>query len=433
MYCSEPTTWGLVRRDGPEVDVPSMLQAIEEVSKADGATGWCVNISTTTSTLSGFLSADWARELFKNPLDAYGGAFRAHRQGPDGRGRLGGGRPLDVGQRHRALRLINGGVITDAGEMRLMFFERAQVEHLDTWYASGLRGTGSTDYQVKDAFVPRGREVWVGKVWAQVDSPVSRFPNFNLLACGLAAVCLGIAVRAVEEIVALLRDKPGAGPRTKAADYPPAQLNIAHAEAILAGARALLYSEAGAVWDAVLRGERPPVEQKARVRLAAAHVAMECARVVDLCYNSGGGSSVFQSSPLQRAFRDIHTATQHMMLSDRNHLTFAACAWASKPTRRCSERHSATGPYHGTCTTSSSGSSASAVSITTCRWQRASSRSRQITATRSDVARATSRASASAPVTAEPFAEAALALTRARPEWNPARSAGGVPSAGSWM
>jgi alkylation response protein AidB-like acyl-CoA dehydrogenase len=307
---------------GPEVDVPSMLQAIEEVSKADGATGWCVNISTTTSTLSGFLSAEWARELFKNPLDAYGGAFA-----PTGKGQtVDGGWLVDgrwmwgSGTEHCAW--INGGVITDAGEMRLMFFERAQVEHLDTWHASGLRGTGSTDYQVTQAFVPRGREIWVGKVWAQVDSPVSRFPNFNLLACGLAAVCLGIAARAVEEIVALLREKPGAAPRTKAAEYPPAQLNIAHAEAILAGARALLYSEAAAAWDAVVRGERPPVEQKARVRLAAAHVAMECARVVDLCYNSGGGSSVFQSSPLQRCFRDIHTATQHMMLSDRNHMTF---------------------------------------------------------------------------------------------------------------
>ena len=58
------------------------------------------------------------------------------------------------------------------------------------------------------------------------------------------------------------------------------------------------------------------------MRLACAHVATECAKAVDLCYNTGGGSSVFRSNQLQRCFRDIHVATQHQMLSDRNLLTY---------------------------------------------------------------------------------------------------------------
>lgn len=307
---------------GPEVDVLSMLRVIEEVSKADGATGWCVNISTTTSTLAGFLAPHFAREVFGDPMDAYGGAFA-----PTGKGRtVDGGWIVDgrwmwgSGTQHCAW--INGGVMTDSNEMRLMFFRRDQVEHLDTWHSSGLRGTGSTDFRVSGAFVPRGREIWVGKVWAQVDSPVSRFPNFNLLAAGLASVCTGIAARAIEEIVALLGSKTAGLTRSKAAEYPPAQMNVAQAEASLSAARAFLFDEVSKVWEAVVRGDRPSVEQKARVRLACAHAASESARAVDLCYNSGGGSSVFTSSQLQRCFRDIHTATQHMMLSDRNTLTF---------------------------------------------------------------------------------------------------------------
>ena len=307
---------------GPEVDVPAMLRVIEEVSRADGATGWCVNISTTTSTLSGYLTPEWAAEVFSNPLDAYGGAFA-----PTGKGRtVDGGWLVDgrwmwgSGTEHCAW--INGGVMTDANELRLMFFRRDQVEHLDTWYSSGLKGTGSTDYTVHEGFVPRGREIWVGKVWAQVDSPVSRFPNFNLLAAGLASVCLGIAARAVEEIVALLGSKTAGLARGKVADYPPAQLNIAQAEAALSAARAFLFDEVSRVWESILAGDRASVSQKARVRLACAHVASECARAVDLCYNTGGGSSVFQSNQLQRCFRDVHVATQHQMLSDRNVLTY---------------------------------------------------------------------------------------------------------------
>ncbi len=307
---------------GPEVAVPEMLAAIEECAYHDGATGWCVNISTTTSSLSGFLRPEWVERVFADPLAAYGGAFA-----PNGKGRAAdGGWVVDgrwmwgSGTEHCAW--INGGVITERGEMRLMFFEREQVQFLDTWHASGLRGTGSTDYQVREAYVPEGREILVGKVWAQVDSPVSRFPNFNLLAAGLGAVCLGIARRAIDEAVALVASKPASLAKGTVAEYGPAQLNIANAEAALAGGRGFLMHEVLKTWEMVNRGDRPGLEQKARLRLAAAHAATEAAKATDLAYSVGGGSSVFESSQLQRCFRDIHTATQHQMLSDRNLVTY---------------------------------------------------------------------------------------------------------------
>jgi indole-3-acetate monooxygenase len=106
------------------------------------------------------------------------------------------------------------------------------------------------------------------------------------------------------------------------AEYGPAQLNIANAEAALAGGRGFLMDEVAKTWDLVNRGDRASTEQKARLRLAAAHAATESAKATDLAYTTGGGSSVFESSPLQRCFRDIHAATQHLMLSDRNLVTY---------------------------------------------------------------------------------------------------------------
>jgi hypothetical protein len=32
-------------------------------------------------------------------------------------------------------------------------------------------------------------------------------------------------------------------------------------------------------------------------------------------YELGGGTSVYRRSPLQRIFRDVHVATQHMMVA----------------------------------------------------------------------------------------------------------------------
>ena len=77
------------------------------------------------------------------------------------------------------------------------------------------------------------------------------------------------------------------------------------------------------------------IEQRARIRLAATNVGVRCAEAVDLAYNTGGGSSVYSSSPLQRCFRDIHTATQHLMVSPRRvWRSSAASGWGCRWTAR---------------------------------------------------------------------------------------------------
>jgi alkylation response protein AidB-like acyl-CoA dehydrogenase len=198
-----------------------------------------------------------------------------------------------------------------------MFFPASDVTIHDTWHASGLRATGSNDFEVREAFVPTGREVHVGKIRPQTEGPLGAFPNFCLLAAGVAAVCLGIARRAVNEIVYLAGSKKPLMSNRTLGEQVPAQLNIGRAEAALSAGRAFLFDEVARGWDMVCRGDRVSTAQRARIRLAAAHAAAEAANATDLAYAAGGGSSIFEDSPLQRCFRDIHTATAHAMLSDQ--------------------------------------------------------------------------------------------------------------------
>ena len=307
---------------GSEVDPLTLLEIIEEVSAADGAAGWCVSISSTTSSMSWYLEPERAKEIFGRPGEADGGAFAPNGKATraDGGWNVNGRWMWGSGTSHCAW--VTGGTLTEDGQFHLMFFPASDVELLDTWYSSGLRGTGSTDFQVTNRFVPDGRSVMPLRNKAQVETPLAHFPNFSLLAAGLAAVCLGIARRAVDEFVALAATKTPQGARARVSEYAPAQLEIARADALVRSSRAYLREEMAVAWETTLSGERVSTEQRARVRLACYTVAVECARAVDLAYNAGGGSSVFTSSPLQRCFRDIHTATQHQMLSDRNLWTY---------------------------------------------------------------------------------------------------------------
>jgi alkylation response protein AidB-like acyl-CoA dehydrogenase len=57
-------------------------------------------------------------------------------------------------------------------------------------------------------------------------------------------------------------------------------------------------------------------QDRASLRLAATHAARVAAREVDAAYHLGGGASIYESSPLQRHFRDVHAMTQHIMVNE---------------------------------------------------------------------------------------------------------------------
>nr|MBA3808853.1 hydroxylase [Solirubrobacterales bacterium] len=73
--------------------------------------------------------------------------------------------------------------------------------------------------------------------------------------------------------------------------------------------------QARAAWSAAEGGEPISVEQRLGLRLAASHATETAAAVVTAMYHAGGGSSIYDSSPLQRRLRDVHVATQHMMVA----------------------------------------------------------------------------------------------------------------------
>jgi alkylation response protein AidB-like acyl-CoA dehydrogenase len=302
---------------GPEVTPMELVECIAAVAEHDGAAGWCVMIGSTTSSMSLFLDPGWAKEIYADPLVVTGGAAAPTGKGVrvDGGYRVSGRWMWGSGTQH--CQWIVGGATMDDGTYHLAFAPAAEVEILDTWYTAGLRGTGSNDFAMHDVFVPDGRSVVPGVTRPQVDSGLAHFPNFTLLAAGVAATLLGMARRAIDELVDLAQGKVPMFSSKTLAHSPHAQTDVARAEAALGAARAFLLDELSEAWTTALAGQRVPDARRARIRLAATYAARASADAVDLVYDAGGGSSVFSANALQRCFRDVHTATQHLQVSTR--------------------------------------------------------------------------------------------------------------------
>src|SRR6185436_4204532 len=117
------------------------------------------------------------------------------------------------------------------------------------WYVSGLSGTGSTDFEMIDLYVPEERVV--GYQPAKTEpTALSAFPQFGLLGMGIAAVALGVARAAIAELVELAGGKKPAGSRRTLAERASTQLDVAEAEALLRSARAFFYESIDSAWDA---------------------------------------------------------------------------------------------------------------------------------------------------------------------------------------
>jgi alkylation response protein AidB-like acyl-CoA dehydrogenase len=305
------------RYGGAEVSPLDGIAVTEALAHADGAAGWCQMIAMTTGVLAGYLPAAHAAAIYESP-SAITGGFAA----PVGRakavpqGLMVSGR-WQWGSFTAHCTTIGGGVRLEDGSSRFAYFDRDDVELLDTWYVAGLKGTGSTDYQVHDALVPEGRWVEVGASAPVEDGALYRFSFFGLLAIGVAAVALGLARRSIDELVALAGMKTPQGSSRPLSERGATQSDVAIAEAELRAARALVDDVVGAAWGACERGGTPDDEQRRSIRLAATHATQTAATVVDRMYTTGGGAAIFEDSALQRVFRDVHVATQHAITAPR--------------------------------------------------------------------------------------------------------------------
>ncbi len=304
---------------GEEASPQTIVAVLEELGCADGSAGWCAMIGATSGLVSGYLPETEARAIYgASPDVVTGGVFApsgiAVRDGADYR--VTARWRFASGCQHCDW-LMGGCLVQDDGppRARMVLFPAADAEIIDTWTVSGLRGTGSHDVAVHELRVPVSRSVSITH-----EPPVARgalyaFPLFGLLALGIAAVALGIARRALDEIVALAGGKTPTGGRRTLAARSTVQAQLAEAAATLGGARALLREATDDAWAAACAQGTIEVSLRARLRLAATHATASAARVVDTAYTLGGGSAVYADSPLQRAFRDVHVVTQHMMVA----------------------------------------------------------------------------------------------------------------------
>lgn len=302
-----------VEADGLELSPGVALRCAEEVARGDASAGWCVSIAITSSLLIGYLPPVTRDEMFGAGRGVAAGVWA-----PQGKAKRVPGGVVASGRwafcsgiTHSDV-LFAGCVLDE--QHTVLALPTGQLHIEDTWHTLGLRGTGSHHAVADEIFVPDAHVFSISDR-PVIDRPLYRFPLYGFFASSITAAAMGNARAAIEDFVELAQAKKGTATSRTLAERTAIQSAVAAAESDLEAARALYYQAIESAWQASQLEQEVPVETRMRLRLAATHGVRTSADVVRGLYDLAGGTAIYDSSPLQRRFRDAFTATAHFQVN----------------------------------------------------------------------------------------------------------------------
>lgn len=307
---------------GAGITPPQHFDLIRDVAKSDASAGWLYWLAGGATMVAGRTPPEIIATLFSSPDCGQAAALAptGRAVAVDGGYRV-SGRWAWASGIHNSRYVGANCLVFDGDVPRLApgggptilmaIMPRQDVSVLDTWHTGGMRGTGSTEFELDDRFI---RAEWMVPLIGgepTMPQPIFRLPP-TFFAFGIGAVAIGVAYSTVEALKQLALAKRLPPPRGLLAEQASLQYTVAKTEAIVDAAEASLHDAISRAWDDVCTSGEYRKETRLRFRRALAYAVDSCIEVVSICYREAGGSAVHQSQPFERALRDVYAVGAHM-------------------------------------------------------------------------------------------------------------------------
>jgi 3-hydroxy-9,10-secoandrosta-1,3,5(10)-triene-9,17-dione monooxygenase len=315
------------RVGGAELDYVALVDAADAIGQADASVAWTwANLASHQWMLAMFdkraQDMVWNKDV--NSLIASSFIFPAGRARKvaggyvlRGRWQLSSG--VDSAEWNMLASVVSSEDEADGIEYRIFVVNKSDYKILDTWDAAGLRGTGSNDVEVNDAFV----EEWMTLAVNDLDggptpgsainpNALYALPVFSLFPYVLSGVALGNAQACLDDYVDVARHRASTYNRAKVGDLQSTQIKIAEASAKIDAARVIMRSTCIDAMAEARRGNIPDMAAKTKLRRDGAFAVNLCTDAVSLLFAASGARGLFTSGVLQRQFRDAHAINAHL-------------------------------------------------------------------------------------------------------------------------
>ncbi|GAA2643323.1 3-hydroxy-9,10-secoandrosta-1,3,5(10)-triene-9,17-dione monooxygenase oxygenase subunit [Paractinoplanes durhamensis] len=313
------------RFGGFEADPATFFGCVRDIAAACGSTGWISSVIGVHN---------WQMALFPDQAqqDVWGddpGTLMSSSYAPTGRikqvdggYRVSGRWSFSSGSDHASWVLL-GGIVPGEGDapadFRTFLLPAADYTIEDVWHTIGLRGTGSNDIVVTDAFVPTYRSLSFGDTARCIcpgqelnTAPLYRIPYGSIFPYTITTPIIGMATGAYDAHVTYMRERVRAAyAGVRAAEDPYSQVRVARAAADIDAAWLALTANMRELMTLVTAGEKLPMQLRLRVRRDQVHGTELSIQAVDRLFENSGGRAIYTSHPIQRFWRDAHAGRVH--------------------------------------------------------------------------------------------------------------------------
>lgn len=309
---------------GYELSPSAHIWACAEIGNVCSAASWVLMVCVAHDYIIGRFPEECQREVYEGDADnlvagslAPGGVIER----VEGGWRLTGRWMFGSGSDHSPWFIVGSKVANPGPDdfmMHHVMVPRADVELVDTWHTLGMRGTGSKDIVVKDAFVPEHRTMPTFPTFLGLSphakAPVYRLSVYSGLPAMLSGSVLGMAeggLRAFVEMTSARKNPYGVAK----GQNPIMQKRVAESTAEIAAARRLLDDMCDR-FDVLMAADKAPMSAQDRIQMRwdAAYVVELSRRAIERLYAASGALGLYEGNPIYRAFRDISTACHHAVI-----------------------------------------------------------------------------------------------------------------------
>jgi alkylation response protein AidB-like acyl-CoA dehydrogenase len=289
---------------------------VEHVAELDGTIGWLVGNGGGMSRVGGYLPLNAAQEIFGKTS-----AFVASSTGSIGRAvpveegyRITGRWPFASGAPHATTFAPLCEVEDGSGRIVLAFLPREAVKLIDNWHVSGMKGTGSWDFEADHAllsadfvcdFQPKPTHAGI----------VYRLPGVSAFVWTVATVPLGIAKGAIDAFASLSSGHRRQGVTAPVAERELVQSEIGRCAARCRAAGAYMRSAMSTLCTSVEGEDSDLVAARVDYRLACSHAAEVAVDVVLRVNDLIGARALAESQPFEKRERDVRAAAKHVAMS----------------------------------------------------------------------------------------------------------------------
>lgn len=321
-----------VRYGGYEADMETVVEVLAELGRGDGSTSWTVAVWSISSWMMGLFPDEVQDEVFATPDVRVSGILSpgAVAVPADGGYVVNGKWSFNTGAQLSAWNTNAAVTPTQDGDFApvMIALPMADLQIVDDWNSSGLRGSGSVTTVAQDVFVPAERVLPMGPVLQgehrselNANAPVFSAPFMPTASAIVCAPALGLALAAKD---AFFERLPGRK-ITYTSYEDQAQAPVTHlavAAAITKVDEAGFHARRAAyLLDSKSRAaETWTLEERARVRLSLGAACQRAKEAVDILDGASGGSSVYRDVPIQRIQRDVQVLNLHAILHPNTNL-----------------------------------------------------------------------------------------------------------------